>query len=270
MTFDKPKLLYKFEVERKQHIRRFMWMLLAFVASFSAWIALDYVGGQGDDIDPDLLRFGQSIAIVLAIILFFRAVIHLLRAIRTKSESAQFFDRGFRWKIGKNDPAKYSWSQLRSFRQGVRTVAIFKRPIFQFGEQVITMRDGKSFKFTARHGDIRQFTRAVRPYIADITGTQMGRQLRENKAVRLHPDLAISPNGVIAGKHKIRWSQVDIKATKNKLVISKRTKKGQFKAVKSYNIRQIDNIAGFLDIAHSTIQNHQPERFNIKTYEATA
>ena len=268
MAFNKPRLIYKFEVERKKHIRRFMWMVLALIASFSAWIALDYVGSQGEDIDPDLLRFGQSIAIILAIILFFRALIHFLRVLRTKNESAQFFDRGFRWQIGKNDPAKYSWSQIKSFRQGIRTIALFKRTLFQSGAQIITMRDGKVFKFTPHHGDVRQFTKAVRPHIADIMGTQMGRALRDNKTIRLHRELAISANGVVAGKHKIRWSQVDIKATKGKLVISKRNK-GKFKAVKSYNIRRIDNIAGFLDIAHSTIQNHQPDRFNIKTYETT-
>ena len=269
MAFDKPRLIYKFEIERKKHVRRFMWMVLAFTASFSAWVALDYVAGQGEEIDSDLLYFGQSIAIVLAIILFFRALIHLLRALRIKNESAQFFDRGFRWQIGKSDPLKYSWSQIKTFRQGIRTFAIFKRPVFQYGAQVITMRDGKVFKFTPHHGDSRQFTKAVRPHIADIIGTQMGRALRDNKSIRLHSELTINANGVIAGKHKIRWSQVDIKATKGKLIVSKMMNKGKFKSVKSYNIRQIDNIAGFLDIAHSTIQNHQPDRFNIKTYENT-
>ena len=29
MAFNKPRLIYKFEVERKKHIRRFMWMVLA-------------------------------------------------------------------------------------------------------------------------------------------------------------------------------------------------------------------------------------------------
>lgn len=266
MGLDNPKLIYAFKVERKPSVRRFMWMLLAFVASVSAWVALDEIIGRGEDVDPRLLDAGQTIAIILAIILGIRALIHLVRAIRTKTQSAQFFDRGFRWQYGKREPNKYSWSQLNTFREGGRVITFFNRPILQFGAHVLTMRDGKRYRFSARHGDMRRFAKVVRPIVADITGTRMAQALRNKKKVRIHADLIIQAGGIVAGKHKIRWSDVDLTTTKTKLTVSKKDKNGQFKSVKTYRIRDLDNLAGFLDIAHSTMRNHQPERFNIKTY----
>lgn len=266
MGLDNPKLVYALKLERKSSRRRFMWMLLAFVASVSAWVALGEVVAQGEDVDTRIIDAGQTIAVIVAVILGMRTLMHLIRAIRTKTQSAQFFDRGFRWQYGKKEPNKYSWSQLKTFRQGGRVIAIFNRPILQFGAHTLTMRDDKQYKFTARHGDMRRFAKAIRPFIADVTGTRMAQALRNKKKVRIHPDLIVQAGGIVAGKHKIRWSDVDLKTSKTKLTVSKKGKNGKFKAVKTYRIRDLDNLAGFLDIAHSTMRNHQPERFNIKTY----
>src|SRR5690606_33337138 len=93
----------------------------------------------------------------------------------------------------------------------------------------------------------------------------MGQALRNRKAVRLNDELAVSAAGLAAGKLKIPWSELDVTIRKGKLILSRKNAAGIFKPVKSYPLYRLENVGGFMDVAASTIKNHQPERFNIKT-----
>jgi len=132
------------------------------------------------------------------------------------------------------------------------------------GAHELTMRDGKTFTFTARNGDTDRFAKSVRKQIAEVTGTAMGRALRNNKSVQLHPKLIVATGGLVAAGDKIPWSRVDIKKQGNKLEILKLERDGQFKRVHQYPVHQLENLPGFLDLADSLVRNHQPQRFNIK------
>lgn len=260
---DKPKVIFHAEVSRRRYFRRFMWMLLLLVAAFGAWAALDEAAGRGVA-DSDLLTVGKGMALIVMTIAIVRALLNLYYWQTTHNEEIVVFDRGFVWKRGKKQ-SKYSWAQLKAFRHGARTLRLFGRPILQRGAHTLAMRDGKTYKFTARHGDTQAFADAVTPIIEDHTGTRMGQALRSKKSVRLHPQLVISAAGVQAGGTKIRWSQVDVQMKNNQLGIYVVQNNGKFKLIRRYPAHEVDNLAGFLDLAHSLIQNHQPKRFNIRT-----
>lgn len=268
MVLEKPKLLFETQVSRRKYVRRVFWNLLAAVAAFGAWVALDSARTRiADRVDPLLLQAGGIVALGVAALFIVRLVFNLFRAVRRRNETARFFDRGFMWQIGKGaeNEHKYAWSQVKNFREGVRTLRLGRLVLAQMGAHVFTMRDGRVYKFTPVHGDMRAFVRTVRPYIADALGERMGRALREGKTVKIHPQLTIAPKGIQAGNQKIRWSELDVEVKRGKLRVRKLAEKGKFKVVKTYPVRQVDNLGGFIEVANVTIRNHQPERFNIRT-----
>ncbi len=251
----RPKLLFEAELKRNKYFKRFMWMILATVAAGAAWIALDEVAGR-DAADANLLTIGKWVALIAFVLLVLRALLNLFNYFRVRSESLMVFDRGFVWKRGKKQ-RKYGWNQVKSFKEGSL--------IRQHGTHVIITRDGQTFKFRSRLGNPQAFADAVRPMIAETTAEAMTRAMREARSVRLHPQLAFNSVGVIAGKSKIHWSQVDVKIKRNKLSVCKRDSEGNFRTVKFYDIHSIDNLHGFMDVAESAMRTHQPQRFNIKT-----
>jgi hypothetical protein len=267
MAQEKPQLLYQLHVERRSHIRRFFWNLLAIVAAVGAWAAL-YVADERRIADRVLLQFGQIIALGVAAMLLVRAIFGLIRGLRRRNEFARFYDRGFVWQRG-NQEFKYSWSQVKTFREGVRQLRLGRLVLGQIGAQTLTTRDGNVFKFTAMHGNTRRFASVIRPYLADMMGERMAVALRDNKVIRLHPDLVVMPAGIQSGKHKIRWSDLDVVLRRGRLFIKRADKNGRFKTVRAFGVHEVDNVGGFLELASSTIKNHQPERFNIKTQKPT-
>lgn len=253
------RLLFEAQFKRNRYFRRFMWMVLATVASLAAWIALDEVAGRGEA-DADLLNIGKWVALAAAALLALRAIFNLITYFRTRTETVRVFDRGIIWTRGKKSEFKYQWPHVKSFTEGIH-----RRPLFgKRGAQVLLMRDGKTLQFKPRLGDAVEYTEIVRSIVAELTAERMTRALREGKAVTVHPKLAMNKSGVIAGKNKIRWSQVDIELKRNKLVVSKLTKEGKFQSVQSYDVHTVENLYGFLDVADSAMRTHQPKRFNIK------
>lgn len=267
MALEKPNLLYQVHVERRSHLRRFFWNLLGVVAAVGAWVAL-YVAEGRRVIDPLVLQAGQVIALGVAAMLLVRAIFGLIRGLRRRNEFARFYDRGFTWQRGREEH-KYSWAQVKSFREGVRQLRLGRLVLGEAGAQIMTTRDGNVYKFTRIHGDPRRFASAVRPYVSDVMGERMARALRDNKTLKLHPTLLVTPAGVQAGKHKIRWSELDVSVKRGRLLIRRADKSGKFRTVQSYGVHQVDNVGGFLELASSTIKNYQPERFNIKTQKPT-
>ncbi len=263
MFLEKPKLLFSAAVERRPYFRRFMWLLLGAIAALAATIALG-IAADRSVISGDMSMLGQVVGILATVVLAARALFHLLRWLSLRTERLQFFDKGFIWER-KGQKHKYSYAQVKTFREGVRSFYIFDKPIYQRGAHTLVMRDGKTFRISARHGDTRRFARAVRRYIAEIHGQRMAQALREGKRVRIHNQLAIDSDGIIIGKKRIPWREADVRLKNNKLLIARLDKKGHFRPVKRFDTRKLDNWGGFIEVAMSVIRNHQPERFNIRT-----
>lgn len=266
---EKPRLIYEFNISRRQDVRRFFWNLLAAVAGFGAWVALDAVPSRVDvTFDPLFLQVGGIVALGVTALFAVRALFNLLRAVRRTNESGRIFDKGFTWSRGagkRKSEERYAWSQVKTFREGVRTLRIGRLVLAQSGAHVLTMRDGNVYKFTAAKGDPRVFVKAVRPLVADVMGERMAQNLRSGKTIRVHPQLALAEPGIMVGNQKIRWSEVDITVKGGRLAIKKLDKNGKFRRVKIFPLTQLDNVGGFMEIANMTIRNHQPKRFNIKT-----
>jgi hypothetical protein len=266
MNFEKPHLIYQASVERKRFRRRFLFAFIAALAAGIAWIALEQAGARGL-IDSALLGIGQIAALVVLVLSAVRAIISLITWLRRKDESLRMFDQGFTWTRGK-DTYKSSWNKLITFREGARSLRIFGRPLLQWGAQTLKMHDGRVFKFTSAHGDPHEFAKAIRPFVAEVTGTRMAKALRAEKPVKLHRKLIIYPGGLEIEKLQIPWTEADVKVGGGKLTVSKLNKNGKFKSVHRYPISQIDNLSGFVEMATSTMKNYQPERFGVKTQRA--
>lgn len=268
MDADKPKVLFQGQVKRSRYTKRFMWLLLASTAAVGAWVALREAAARAvadtQIFGVDVLDIGQLVALIILALLLLRLAVNLARALTVKNERVQIFKQGIVWDRGKKRH-KYKWAQVKSFRYGVRTIELFGRNWGQRGRLIFTMRDGGVFRLTQRHGDLRKALKIVRPHIAEVTGTVMGRALRNGKGVRLHRRLALSPAGIIAGKNKIPWSEADVRVKRGRLEIRRLNDKGKFRTVRRYPTSKIENLGGFLEVADSTIRNHQPERFNITT-----
>jgi len=271
MYAEKPRLIFKADIERKRYFRRFMWMLLALVAAVGAVITIEYMRGTPELADAGTfvhtaLDVGIWVGLALALLLLIHMLRHFITWLRVRSESLRFFDKGFVWTRQKQQH-KYSWMQLRSFRRGARTLKLFGRPILTTGAQTLTMRDGQVFRVRGRHGNVDRFAVAVAPYVAEATGTAMGRTLRAGKNVRIHPQVLVKPNGVVIGKKRIPWTHLDVQLRNGKLALRHVDNSGKFKTVKALSTRSIINLDGFMDVAESTIRNYQPERFDIHTQE---
>ncbi|MEQ8675851.1 MAG: hypothetical protein RLP44_16545 [Aggregatilineales bacterium] len=267
MVLDRPKLLLKAKTNRRRYFRRALWLILALVAAFAAWIALDEAISR-DVFDADVLRIGQWVAVIISALFFLRILINLYLWLRTKNETVAIFDRGFQWEKGKKK-SKYSWSQLKEYRDTSGGIKFLHWYLFRRGGLNFLMRDGEKFRLTARHGDLNKLRADIEPIVADITGTTIGKALRNRKQVKLHSKLVMSAGGIVTGKEKLRWSEVDVQEKKRHVVIARISKDGKTKTVQKFRKQDVINLPGFLDIAESTIRNHQPDRFNIKTYRTS-
>jgi hypothetical protein len=273
MVPTRPRLIFQATIRRKAYFRRFMWSLLASVAGAGAFVALEETAGRqlADQplADMTLLRIGGLIALVIVVLFGLRALLNFWRWLTRRNEDLRFFDQGFAWKRG-NDEYKSGWTKLQNFREGAHGLYLGNRPIIQWGAQRLTMRDGRVFKVTGVYGDMRRFAKGFRQILADYTGTWMGRALRHDQSVRLHRQLTLYPGGVQAGKHEVPWSELETSLKRGRLIIYRRNSKGKFKPVKSYNVASVDNVAGFLELAHGTIRNWQRERFEKRESQEVA
>lgn len=273
MVPTRPRLIYQATIRRKTYFRRFMWSLLGAVGAAGALVALEETAGRqfdeatgGQLVDQTVLQVGGLLALVIGVVFGLRALVNFWRWLSRKNEDLRFFDQGFSWKRG-NDEYKTGWTKLKSYREGAHGLYLGGRPLLQWGAHRLTMRDGRVFKVTGVYGDTRRFAKAVRPIAADYTGTWMGRALRHDQPVRLHRQLTLYPGGVHVGKHSIPWSELETGIKRGRLVIYRQNAKGKFKTVKSFNPTSVDNVQGFLELAHGTIRNWQRERFE-KSREA--
>jgi hypothetical protein len=265
MALAKPKLLFLTKVERKPYLRRFwFWLFLGIIAG-GAWFGVEEAVRR-QLIDGTIYSIGVIAALLLVTLAAVNTLLNLIRYLIRKNETARFLDRGFQWIRGK-DEYQTSWNRLESMREtNASGIYLGKRPLIQWGSHTLKMRDGKVFRFTPVHGDMRRFLRAVRPYVADVTGSRMGTSLREEQPVMITRGLTLFPGGLKAGNQEIPWAELDVRLQGNTLNVFRKNTKGDFRRVKGYDSRRIDNLSGFMEVVSSTIKNYQPQRFGIQTH----
>lgn len=261
-ALQKPRLVYQVVVERKPFFRRFRLSMFGFLAGAGAVFALNEAYNRRLA-DLTLLNIGWLVAVLVTGLLFVHAVINLVRGLTRQNETLRIFDRGLSWERS-GTKQQYGWNKLVSFREGGRGLYVRNRPLVQWGAHTLTMDDGQVFSITPRYGNLRKITAAIRPFAADITGSEMGRTLREEQPVQIHPKLIVWPGGVQVGKREIPWTDADVRLKNGRLTIRARDGKGHFKIVRTFQSHTIDNLGGFVELATATIRNYQPERFKKK------
>lgn len=256
---EKPRLIYGASVQRRRYVKRFLRALLLVVVAAAAYLALGEAAARGLA-HPLLLDVGKLAAILLAGLMSVRGLYNLVIAFVRHSESVRIYDKGLVWTRG-GEKHSYPWHQLTSYREGVRGLYLARWPLAQWGHNTFVMADGERFRYNHRFGDTRAGSEAARRYAAYVTGIHMGRTLRAEQAVKLHPRLTIYPTGIESGKHDVHWSEADVRLEGDRLIIKRLEADGRYKTVGRYRQHAVDNVGGLLELADATIRNYQPERF---------
>jgi hypothetical protein len=197
------------------------------------------------------------VGVLLVGLLLVRVIVNWWRWRTRHDETIRVYDQGFVWQRD-GESYKYAWNKLLTIREGGRGLYLGRLPLVQWGAHTLTMTDKQVFRFRPHHGDMRAFIRVVRPYAADVTGTRMGRILRQEKPVRLHPRLVAWPGGLAVGRREIHWSLLDVDIQRGRLVIrARKENNGKYRTVRSYPIHAVDNVGGFIELATVTIENHR-------------
>ncbi len=250
----KPKLLFEINISRRPYLRRFFFLLVIAGVAAAAWFALNMAAEQVD-VDRRLLWVGQLAAVVILLLASVRAVVNLVRWRSRPNETIRFFNKGFTWETN-GARQQYRWERLRIFREGGRGIYLGKWPLIQWGAHTLTMDDHQVFRLRPRHGDFRQMKRALRPYAAEVTGIRMGRRLRQEKPVRLHPRLIVWPGGLQIGKQELPWRVLSVSLKRGRLVI-RADENQKTRTVGRFGAHSVDNLGGFIDLATATIRNHR-------------
>ncbi len=243
-----PKLLMEATLSRKPFFRRTWLSLIGVITALMGLWTIEEAGNLGKL--PEGLWLPLTLAMALLGLLFLiRALVNLIRWLRGKNETLKLYNQGIVHILGK-DTTKYGWGSLHTYREGTRTLRL-------------TMQNGRVLKIDSRYGDLSRWAQYIRQYAARVTGVYIARAIREERPVVLHPKLTVWPGGVEVDKVEIPWSAVDVRLQGQQLVVYKRAKSGNFQKVKAYNMHTVDNVGGFLEVAHSTMKNHQRERFGV-------
>lgn len=255
-ALQKPKLLFEVTLERRPYRRRFLFLIIVILAAVLAWVALQQAKARPDlQIDMRALEVGSLAAGVIILLASIRAVIMLVRWRSRPNEHLRFFDQGFSWTRG-DEKFQYRWEKLQTFRESGRGIYTKKRPLLQWGAHTLVMSDKRVFKLQPRHGDLRQIARSIRPYAAEVTGIRMGRRLREEKPVRVHPRLTVWPGGLQVGKEELPWKALNVFVKGERLIVQTNLN-GKVRIVRRIPTYQVDNLGGFMELATSTIKNHR-------------
>jgi hypothetical protein len=206
-------------------------------------------------IDERLLWVGQLAAGVIILLVSIRMLINLIRALARPNERLRIFNKGFTLERG-TQKVQYGWGALDTFRESGRGIYLGKRPLIQWGAHTLLMNDKRLIQLRPRYGDLRQIARAIRPYAAEVTGTNMARSLRQEKPIRIHPKLIVWPGGLQVGKDEYPWGVLNVAVNGNRLVIRAK-QKGKIRTVRSFDTHNVDNLGGFMELATTTIRNHR-------------
>jgi hypothetical protein len=252
----KPKLLLEIVVRRRPHLRRFSLLLLLILVSAAAWFALEQAGLRADlNVDGRALEIGKLVAALIILLASIRAVINLVRWRTHPDEMLRFFNRGFSRERG-GEKVLYAWDKLQSFREANHGIYLGQRPVVQWGALTLTMSDQRVFKLRPRHGDLRKLAKVIRPFAAEITGIRMGRQLRQETPVRVHPAIVVWPGGLQVKKNEYPWKDLSVAVRGSQLVIRAR-QQGKVRTVGRFATSRVENLGGFMELATTTIRNHR-------------
>ncbi len=263
---DKPVLVYKAQVDRRVYVRRLRWAIVTVLASGGVFfmLSLPPIRAQLDAFTamPGAARAalwigGYAAALLLLIVGGARAVTNAVLVARRRTEQIRFYDVGFAWQMKDDPPAKYGWSAVKTIREKPRGWYWRGKPVLQWGEISFKMRDGETYRVRGAHGDLRAFLGQVRPYYADEMGTRMGQRLRMEKSFRVHPQITVAPAGLVVGEQRIAWKHLKVEETSRELVIGRVDADGAMQQVKTFPAHQVDNLAGFMELAETTIENFQ-------------
>ena len=244
----KPKLLMEVTLSRKPFFRRGWLSLIGVITALMGLWMLNEAENLGKL--PAGLWTPITIAVaLLGVVFFIRALVNFVRWWRTPNETLKLYNQGIVRVIGK-DTVKYGWGSLHTYREGSRALRL-------------TMQNGKVINIDRRYGDLSRWAELIRQFAARVTGVYIARAIREERPVRLHPKLTVWPGGVEVDKKEIPWSAIDARLVGKQLIIYERAKSGNFQKVRAFNMNTIDNLGGFLEVAHSTMKNHQRDRFGV-------
>lgn len=247
-TTPKTKLLIEATRSRVPYFRRAWLSLLGCIAAILA------IWGLHEAANLDKLPAGlwAPLTVVVALggtLFLIRALVNIVRWFRTPNESLKLYNQGIVRTVGKNT-VKFGWNALHTYREGSRVLRL-------------TMKDGQVIRIDQRYGDLERWAKYLRRIAANITGKHIAQAIREERPVRLHPKLTVWPGGIEIDSKAIPWSQVDVRLAGGKLTVYRRAKSGNFQKVKQFNVHTVDNVGGLLEVAHSTMKNHQRERFGV-------
>ncbi|MEZ4672330.1 MAG: YcxB family protein [Anaerolineae bacterium] len=243
-----PKLLLEATLRRRPFFRKALLAALGLAVALVALYAVNEANTIGT-LPEGFWLPGIIIAIITVLLFAISLLTNLWRWLRGADEVLRFYDQGFVWTHG-NDTRKYGWSALQAYRET-------KRMLY------LTMKDGKIIKIGDRHGDVQNWAFLIRKRAARVTGTLIARAIREEQPFRLHKQLTVWPGGVEVNKQEIPWSELDVRLKDSRLTVYRRAESGKFRTVKQFNAQTVENVGGFLELAHSTIKNHQRERFGV-------
>lgn len=256
MTDNKQQLLYKHEIKRVRYGRAFVRQVLGGAAAAGAYWALQEASNR-QLADARLLDVGKLVAILLTGLLAIRAGMFLFYFLTRRNESLKFYTRGFVWSRG-DHTFKYPYQELVRYREAWHGVYLRERPLLQWGENTLEMRDGKVFKVKPRHGNMKKFARLFRPYAAYVTGIRMGQALRKGDTVKLHRKLTVYSGGVDIGKEEIHWADMAVLRRGGRIILQAYDeKRRRYRTVKKLPVSKMVNAGGFYDLAQGTIRNHK-------------
>ena len=249
-----PNLLYLAQTRRSTHRRALTLALILASTAFAAYAALD-AASDPLLIDAVWLDVGKLAAILLGTITSTRFVTQLVLATSRRNQTVCLYDRGFTWHQGRSQK-RYLWNQVQRYHENLRGPAILP-----LGALTLLMDDERAYRLVPAHGNLRRIARLIRPYIAEATAQQMRAHLQRDRPVRLHRNLLIWPNGVSIKRREIAWPELDLRIRRGRLQFRQRRSNGKTRVVKTFPLRTISNLAGFLQLSQSALRGERDLRY---------
>ncbi|MBL8117024.1 MAG: hypothetical protein J0L63_12605 [Anaerolineae bacterium] len=243
-----PKLLYQTTLQRRPYFRRALLSLLGLLTGLIALYTVHEADAQGT-LPAGLWLPGILVALIFTLFFALRFLIQFIRWLTSRDENLRLYNKGIVWQRGA-ETLQYGWQSIRTFREGRRAV-------------ILTLKDGEKLHFNRKYGDLARIAAIIRPYAARVTGVYMARAIREEKPVKIHSKVVVWPGGVEINNHEIPWALLEVRLINRKLTFYRRSESGKFQQVQAFDIQSVDNVGGFLELALSTIKNHQRERYGV-------
>ena len=243
-----PRLLMEATISRRPYFRKTWLSILGLITALMGLWTLNEANNLGKLPNNSWLPLTIAVGI-LGLLFLIRAILNFNRWLHTTNETLKMFNQGIVRTRGK-DTLKFGWGSIHTYREGSRALRL-------------TLQNGHVVNIDSRYGDLPRWASYIRQYAARVTGVYIARAIREERPVVLHPKLTVWPGGIEVDKKEIPWSNVDVRLKGKQLVVYQRAKTGGFQKVKAYNIHTVDNVGGFLEVAHSTMKNHQRDRFGV-------